>query len=190
MSPTLYCGALHIIDVDLGLLVDQLVAIVNLCLLYIGRIYSHFIHHSMLSFLVYSVHCVMRFHPSKRIDIYLCYSLLRCGLLSDCLFLLFLCYFWDLVAYHLVSEIFPRGWILQNKSCVTFATTFFLQDPSASNTFRWKDDLLWYKDHLYIGKNSELKQKVLFEFHSSPIGGHSCFLKTYHRVKKGFLGWS
>ena len=22
-------------------------------------------------------------------------------------------------------------------------------DPNASNTFRWKDDLLWYKDHLY-----------------------------------------
>ena len=27
------------------------------------------------------------------------------------------------------------------------------QDPSASNTFRWKDDLLWYKDHLYLGKS-------------------------------------
>ena len=36
------------------------------------------------------------------------------------------------------------------------------QDPSASNTFRWKYDLLWYKDHLYLGKSSELKQKVLF----------------------------
>ena len=28
------------------------------------------------------------------------------------------------------------------------------QDPSASNTFRWKDGLLWYKDRLYIGKSS------------------------------------
>ena len=61
------------------------------------------------------------------------------------------------------------------------------QDPSASNTFRWKDDLLWYKDCLYLGKSSQLKQKVLFEFHSSPIGGHSGFLKTYHKVKKYFF---
>ena len=39
-----------------------------------------------------------------------------------------------------------------------------------------------------LGKSSQLKQNVLFEFHSSPIGGHSGFLKTYHRVKKDFVG--
>ena len=60
------------------------------------------------------------------------------------------------------------------------------QDPNASNTFRWKDDLIWYKDRLYLSKSSQLKQKVLFEFHSSPIGGNSGFLKSYHRVKKDF----
>ena len=35
--------------------------------------------------------------------------------------------------------------------------TFFQklqQDPSASNTFRWKDDFLWYKDRLYLAKSS------------------------------------
>ena len=58
------------------------------------------------------------------------------------------------------------------------------QDPSASNTFRWKDEFLWYKDHLYLGKSSQLKQKVLSEFHSSLLGGHSSFLKTYYRVKE------
>jgi hypothetical protein len=31
-------------------------------------------------------------------------------------------------------------------------------------------------------------QKVLLELHNSPIGGHSRFLKTYHRVKKDFFG--
>ena len=62
------------------------------------------------------------------------------------------------------------------------------QNPDASNTFRWKDEFLWYKDHLYVGKSSQLKQKVLSKFHSSPIGGHSGFLKTYHRVKKDFFG--
>ena len=57
------------------------------------------------------------------------------------------------------------------------------KDPSVSNTFVWKNDSLWYKDHLYICKESQLKQKVLLELHTSPIWGHSGFLKTYQRVK-------
>ena len=28
---------------------------------------------------------------------------------------------------------------------------------------------------------------ILLEFHTSPLGGHSGFLKTYHRVKKEFF---
>ena len=28
------------------------------------------------------------------------------------------------------------------------------KDPSVSNTFVWKNDSLWYKDHLYICKES------------------------------------
>ena len=47
------------------------------------------------------------------------------------------------------------------------------KDPSVSNTFVWKNDSLWYKDLLYICKESQLKQKVLLELHISPIGGHS-----------------
>jgi hypothetical protein len=61
------------------------------------------------------------------------------------------------------------------------------QDSGASDTFTWKNDSLWYKDHLYLCKNSQLKQKVLLELHTSPVGGHSGFLKTYHRVKKDFF---
>ena len=48
-------------------------------------------------------------------------------------------------------------------------------------------DSLWYKDRLYIFKNSQLKQKILLEFHTSPLGEHSGFLKTYKRVKKYFF---
>ena len=61
------------------------------------------------------------------------------------------------------------------------------KDPSVSDTFVWKNDSLWYKDHLYIYKESQLKQKVLMELHTSLIGGHSGFLKAYHRVKKEFF---
>lgn len=61
------------------------------------------------------------------------------------------------------------------------------KDPSVSNTFVWNNDSLWYNDCLYICKESQLKQKVLLELHTYPIGEHSGFLKTYHRVKKEFF---
>ena len=61
------------------------------------------------------------------------------------------------------------------------------QDSSASNTLSWKNDSLWYKDRLYLYKNSQLKRNILMELHTSPLGGHSGFLKTYHRVKKEFF---
>ena len=48
----------------------------------------------------------------------------------------------------------------------------------------WNNDSRWYKDHLYICKESHLKQKVLLELHISSVGGNSRFLKIYHRVKK------
>ena len=46
------------------------------------------------------------------------------------------------------------------------------QDSSTSNTFSWKNDSLWYKDRLYLCKNSQLKQNILMELHTSPLGGH------------------
>ena len=61
------------------------------------------------------------------------------------------------------------------------------QDSSTSDTFSWKNYSLWYKDLLYLYKNSQLKQNILMELHTSPLGGHSEFLKTYHKVKKEFF---
>jgi len=31
------------------------------------------------------------------------------------------------------------------------------EDPNTSDTFSWKNDSLWYKDWLYLCKNSQLK---------------------------------
>ena len=61
------------------------------------------------------------------------------------------------------------------------------QDPSTSDKFSWKNDPLWYKDRLYMCKNSQLKQNILLELHTSPLGGHSRFLKIYYKVKKEFF---
>ena len=50
-----------------------------------------------------------------------------------------------------------------------------LEDPSTSDTFSWKNGLLWYKYCLYLCKNSKLKQNILIELHTSPLGGHRIF---------------
>jgi hypothetical protein len=61
------------------------------------------------------------------------------------------------------------------------------EDLSSIYNFVWKNELLWYHDRLYLCKNSQLKQNILLELHTSLIGGHSGFLKTYHGIKKDFL---
>ena len=61
------------------------------------------------------------------------------------------------------------------------------QDPRKYDTFSWKNDSLWYKYRLYLCKNSQLKQNILFELHTSPLGGHLGFLENYHRVGQEFF---
>jgi hypothetical protein len=99
----------------------------------------------------------------------------------------------DVEAFLCAISIIQPDWIIEardewkNDEKVWTLIQRLQQDSSASDTFTWKNDSLWYKDRLYFCKNSQLKQKVLLEFHTSPVGGHSGFLKTYHRVKKDFF---
>jgi hypothetical protein len=99
----------------------------------------------------------------------------------------------DVEAFLCAISIIQPDWIIEardewkNDEKVWTLIQRLQQDSSASDTFTWKNDSLWYKDRLYLCKNSQLKQKVLLELHTSPIGGHSGFLKTYHRVKKDFF---
>jgi hypothetical protein len=99
----------------------------------------------------------------------------------------------DVEAFLCAISIIQPNWIIEardewkNDEKVCTLIQRLQQDSSASDTFTWKNDSLWYKDRLYLCKNSQLKQKVLLELHTSPVGGHSGFLKTYHRVKKDFF---
>jgi hypothetical protein len=99
----------------------------------------------------------------------------------------------DVEAFLCAISIIQPDWIIEardewkNDEKVWTLIQRLQQDSSASDTFTWENDSLWYKDRLYLCKNSQLKQKVLLELHTSPVGGHSGFLKTYHRVKKDFF---
>jgi hypothetical protein len=99
----------------------------------------------------------------------------------------------DVEAFLYAISIIQPDWIIEardewkNDEKVWTLIQRLQQDSSASNTFTWKNDSLWYKYCLYLCKKSQLKQKVLLEFHTSPVGGNSGFLKTYHRVKNDFF---
>ena len=99
----------------------------------------------------------------------------------------------DVEAFLYAISIIQPDWIIQardewkNDEKVWTLIERLQQDSGASDTFTWKNDSLWYKDRLYLCNNSQLKQKVLLESHTSLVGGHSGFVKTYHRVKKEFF---
>jgi hypothetical protein len=73
----------------------------------------------------------------------------------------------DVEAFLCAISIIQPDWIIEardewkNDEKVWTLIQRLQQDSSASDTFTWKNDSLWYKDHLYLCKNSQLKQKVL-----------------------------
>jgi hypothetical protein len=76
-------------------------------------------------------------------------------------------------AFLCVISIIQPNWIIEardewkNDENVWTLIQRLQQDSSASDTFTWKNDSLWYNDRLYLCKNSQLKQKVLLELHTS-----------------------
>ncbi|RVW13442.1 Transposon Tf2-2 polyprotein [Vitis vinifera] len=60
------------------------------------------------------------------------------------------------------------------------------QGSLASQNYKQRDRLLFYKGRLYIPASKELREQILYLLHSSPQGGHSSFHKTLHRAKSEF----
>ena len=52
--------------------------------------------------------------------------------------------------------------------------------------FSLHNGFLLYKDRFYLGSQCSLKPLVLTHVHSSPVAGHSGFLKSFHRAKQEF----
>ena len=48
------------------------------------------------------------------------------------------------------------------------------------------DGLLFFKGRIYLGLTSALKSLILHHVHNDPLGGHSGYVKTLHRVKQDF----
>jgi hypothetical protein len=52
--------------------------------------------------------------------------------------------------------------------------------------YRVIDDVIFYKDKVYLVPNSGLKKKILAVVHDSPLAGHQGFFKTYKKIKERF----
>jgi hypothetical protein len=59
-------------------------------------------------------------------------------------------------------------------------------DPNSHAHYSVQSGILRYKERLYIGASTDLRQKVFDSFHSSVFGGHSGTRVTYHKLKHIF----
>jgi hypothetical protein len=52
--------------------------------------------------------------------------------------------------------------------------------------YRVIDDVIFYKDRVYLVPDSGLKKKILTAVHDSPLVGHQGFFKTYRQIRERF----
>ena len=52
--------------------------------------------------------------------------------------------------------------------------------------FKVMDEVIYYRDLIFLAKNSKLKEKILLASHDSPLAGHQDFTKTYRAIRERF----
>lgn len=73
----------------------------------------------------------------------------------------------------------------QDRQCVKLLAPAIGQS-AVEGPYTVLDGLIRYKGRVWIGNNSAVQQRVLFELHSGAIGWHSRIQATYSRVKQHF----
>jgi hypothetical protein len=48
------------------------------------------------------------------------------------------------------------------------------------------DDIIYYKDHIYLVPESTLKEKIMKVMHEVPLEGHPRYLKNYKHISERF----
>ena len=61
------------------------------------------------------------------------------------------------------------------------------KNPTTNPKFTWENDILWYKQRIYLPNTSKFKLQVLKENHDSPTAGHVGFFKTYYNIRRSFF---
>jgi hypothetical protein len=52
--------------------------------------------------------------------------------------------------------------------------------------FQVRDDLIYYKERIFLVPGSKFKGKILREYHDSPLARYEGFLKTYRKIRERF----
>ncbi|KAL4582832.1 hypothetical protein LXL04_007393 [Taraxacum kok-saghyz] len=79
-----------------------------------------------------------------------------------------------------------RSFFSTNPACTALFQE--LQDPTAGNrSFTVRDGLLYTDNRLFIPDIPGLRKKLLFEFHSTPVGGHAGVTTTLKRLTSAFF---
>jgi hypothetical protein len=48
------------------------------------------------------------------------------------------------------------------------------------------DDIIYYKDRIYLVPESALKEKIMEAMHNTPLAGHPRYFKTYMKIRERF----
>lgn len=59
----------------------------------------------------------------------------------------------------------------------------FCKGQLDSSIYSMRDGLIFYKNRIFVPAKSPIQDILMELMHSSPLGGHSGFHKTYHRLK-------
>jgi hypothetical protein len=61
-----------------------------------------------------------------------------------------------------------------------------LDGQVSDDRYRVINDIIYYKDPIYLVPEFQLKDKILHAMHNSPLAGHPRYLKTYRQIRERF----
>ena len=56
----------------------------------------------------------------------------------------------------------------------------------ADDRYRVVDEIIYYRDRIFLIEGSQLKKKILQASHDSPLASHQGFTKTYRAIRESF----
>ena len=56
----------------------------------------------------------------------------------------------------------------------------------ADDRYRVVDEIIYYRDRIFLTEGSQLKKKILQASHDSPLAGHQGFTKAYKAIRERF----
>jgi len=54
------------------------------------------------------------------------------------------------------------------------------------NRHKVVDELIYYKNRIFLVSGSKIKLRILKAFHNIPLAGHQGYFKTYKKIREWF----